>query len=131
VTTHTRILLPIYKTENPCFNVAQWYNWCVQRFHIGPFDETMEPGVGDDICRLFDPVEDEISVNTLDLYLARPTQSSRFSAIQRNMAVTQDFKRTIPKPIVVIVHVNGQPARALIDTGSLANFISLTLVEQL
>jgi len=91
----------------------------------------MEPGVGDDIRWLFDPVEDEISVNTLDLYLARPTQSSRFSAIQRNMAVTQDFKRTIPKPIVVIVHVNGQPARALIDTGSLANFISLTLVEQL
>ena len=25
-TTHTHILLPIYKTENPHFNVARWYN---------------------------------------------------------------------------------------------------------
>jgi len=91
----------------------------------------VEPGVDDDIHRLFDPVEDEISVNTLDLYLAWPTQSSRFSAIQRNVAVTRDFKHTIPKPIVVLVHVNGQPARALINTGSLADFVSLTLVEQL
>ena len=45
--------------------------------------------------------------------------------------MTRDFKRTIPKPIVVVAHVNGQPARALIDTGSLADFVSLTLVEQL
>jgi len=130
-TTHTRILLPIYKTENPHFNVARWYNRRIQQFHVRPFDKTVEPGVGDDIRRLFDPVEDEISVNTLDLYLARPTQSSRFSAIQRNAAVTHDFKRTIPKLIVVVVHVNGQPARALIDMGSLADFVSLTLVEQL
>jgi len=131
VMTHTRILLPIYKTENPHFNVARWYNRRVQRFNVGPFDETVEPGVSDDICRLFDPVEDEISVNTLDLYLARPTQSSRFSAIWRNAVVTRDFKRTIPKPIVIVIHVNGQPACALIDTGSLADFVSLTLVEQL
>lgn len=45
--------------------------------------------------------------------------------------MTRDFKCTIPKPIVVVVHVNNQPAQALIDTGSLANFVSLTLVEQL
>ena len=37
----------------------------------------------------------------------------------------------IPKPVVVVVEVNGHPARALIDTGSLADFMSATLAEQL
>lgn len=70
------------------------------------------------------------TIDTIELYHTRFTPS-RFSAIQRNATVTRDFKCTIPKPIVVVVHVNSQPAQALIDTGSLANFVSLTLVEQL
>lgn len=37
----------------------------------------------------------------------------------------------IPKPVVVVVEVNGHPARALIDIGSLADFMSATLAEQL
>jgi len=55
----------------------------------------------------------------------------RYPVIQRNAAVTQDFRRLIPKPIVVVVHINGCPARALIDTGSLADFMSSTLADQL
>ncbi|KAG2155786.1 uncharacterized protein EDB93DRAFT_1101577 [Suillus bovinus] len=54
-----------------------------------------------------------------------------YPALQRNTSVTKDFQRTIPKPVVVVVHVNGRPAQALLDTGSLADFISLTTVEQL
>ena len=45
--------------------------------------------------------------------------------------MTRDFKHMIPKPIVIVAHVNGQPVQALIDTGSLADFVSLMLVEQL
>ncbi|KAG5635402.1 hypothetical protein H0H81_011394, partial [Sphagnurus paluster] len=37
----------------------------------------------------------------------------------------------IPKPVVIVVKVNGEPARALIDSGSLGDFISSTLVQQL
>jgi len=129
-TSRTRVLLPIYKTENPRFDVARWYKRRLRRFHVGPFDETMEANIGEDICRLFDTEECEVSIGTLELYHTRPAQS-RFSAIQRNAAVMRDFKCTIPKPIVVVAHVNGQPVRALIDTGSLADFVSLTLVEQL
>jgi hypothetical protein len=55
----------------------------------------------------------------------------KYPALQRNSVVTRDVARAIPKPVVVVVHVNGRPARALIDTGSLADFISLTTVEQL
>jgi len=131
VISRTHVLLPIYKTKNLRFNVAWWYNRCVQRFHVGPFDEVVESNIGEDMCQLFNRIENKASMNILELYHAQPTQLSRFSAIQRNAAVTRDFKCTIPKPIVVVVHVNGQPAHALIDMGSLADFVSLTLVEQL
>ena len=37
----------------------------------------------------------------------------------------------VPKPIIVTVYINGHPARALIDSGSLGDFISSTLADQL
>jgi hypothetical protein len=37
----------------------------------------------------------------------------------------------VPKPLVVVVKVNGHPARALFDSGSLGDFVSSTLVDQL
>jgi len=54
-----------------------------------------------------------------------------YPALERNSTTMRDFKRAIPEPVVVIVHVEGRPARALIDTGSLADFMSLTLAEQI
>ncbi|KAG2063096.1 hypothetical protein BDR04DRAFT_1039163, partial [Suillus decipiens] len=32
---------------------------------------------------------------------------------------------------IVVVHINGPPWRALIDSGSLSDFISLTLMDRL
>jgi hypothetical protein len=55
----------------------------------------------------------------------------RYPALQRNSAMTRDMVRAIPKPVVVVTHINAQPAWALIDTGSLADFMSLTTAEQL
>ena len=52
-------------------------------------------------------------------------------AIQHNATVVKDFKQLIPKPVVVVVEINGHPARALIDTRSLADFMSMNLAEQL
>ena len=52
-------------------------------------------------------------------------------AVEQNAMKTKDFTCTLPKPIVVTVHVNGKPVRALIDTGSMANFLSTTVVDQL
>ena len=52
-------------------------------------------------------------------------------AVERNAMKTKDFTRTLPKPIVVTTHVNEKPVRALIDTGSMADFLSTTLVDQL
>ncbi|PFH44959.1 hypothetical protein AMATHDRAFT_10338 [Amanita thiersii Skay4041] len=51
--------------------------------------------------------------------------------IERTAMRIKDFKRIIPKPIIVTVNVNGEPVRALVDTGSMADFISMTIVDQL
>ncbi|KAG6883961.1 hypothetical protein C0993_002472, partial [Termitomyces sp. T159_Od127] len=54
-----------------------------------------------------------------------------YTGIQWNAAVPRDFMRIVPKLVVIVVQVNGQPARALVDTGSLGNFMSSMLSNQL
>lgn len=54
-----------------------------------------------------------------------------FPAIERNSAIAQDFKCLILKPIVITIHINRQPTKALVNMKSLANFISSTLADQL
>ncbi|KZT22473.1 hypothetical protein NEOLEDRAFT_1157737 [Neolentinus lepideus HHB14362 ss-1] len=54
-----------------------------------------------------------------------------FPSLERNASTAKDFKRIIPKPLVVVVQIDGRPARALIDSGSLADFMSLDLANQL
>ncbi|CAK5266417.1 unnamed protein product, partial [Mycena citricolor] len=39
--------------------------------------------------------------------------------------------QVVAKPLVVVVRVNGEPLRALIDSGSLGNLISTTVADQL
>jgi hypothetical protein len=43
----------------------------------------------------------------------------------------QGNHRSAPKPIIVTIEMNGVPVRALLDSGSLGDFISPTLVDQL
>ena len=53
------------------------------------------------------------------------------AALQRNAVIPKDFTRVVPKPVVVVVHINRHPARALLDSGSLGDFMSTSLVDQL
>ena len=55
----------------------------------------------------------------------------KYPALQRNSAQVKGNQRILPKPIVVKVTVNGHPARALLDSGSLGDFMSSTLADQL
>ncbi|KIL62362.1 hypothetical protein M378DRAFT_29560, partial [Amanita muscaria Koide BX008] len=52
-------------------------------------------------------------------------------SVERTSMHIHDFKRVVPKPIVITVKINGQPVRALVDCGSEADFISTTVVDQL
>ncbi|KAE9386022.1 hypothetical protein BT96DRAFT_968398, partial [Gymnopus androsaceus JB14] len=53
----------------------------------------------------------------------------QYAGLQRNAASVKDPGRKIPRPVVVEVKIDGHPAKALIDSGSLGDFISNTLEE--
>ncbi|OCH86821.1 hypothetical protein OBBRIDRAFT_693732, partial [Obba rivulosa] len=73
--------------------------------------------------------EATISLNAVSTSTFRGLES--LPALQRNSASPRDFKRKIPEPVVVVTEINGHPARALLDSGSLADFMSSKLAHQL
>ena len=54
-----------------------------------------------------------------------------FPAMQRNAALVKAPGRAVPKPMVITMKINDHPARALLDSGLLGDFISTTLADQL
>ena len=56
---------------------------------------------------------------------------NKYPALQRNAAHIKEKSRILPKPVVIKVTLNDHPARALLDSGSLGDFISSTLADQL
>ncbi|PBK62874.1 hypothetical protein ARMSODRAFT_990361 [Armillaria solidipes] len=54
-----------------------------------------------------------------------------YPAIQRHASVVKDIGRVVPRPLVIVVDINGKPCRALVDTGSLGDFMSTQLADQL
>ncbi|KDQ32396.1 hypothetical protein PLEOSDRAFT_1111144 [Pleurotus ostreatus PC15] len=55
----------------------------------------------------------------------------KLPALQRNAAIVKDRERIVPSPVVVTVEINGKPAKALLDSGSLGDFMSSMLADQL
>ena len=55
----------------------------------------------------------------------------KYPALQRNAAQVKGNSRILPKPIIAQVSVNGHPARALLYSRSLGDFMSSTLADQL
>jgi Retroviral aspartyl protease len=51
--------------------------------------------------------------------------------LERNTSKPKDFRCIVPRVTIVECHINGHAARALLDSGSLSDFISTTLVDQL
>ena len=57
---------------------------------------------------------------------------NKYESIQRNASrIKGAAERLLPKPVVIKFTVDGRPARALVDSGSLGDFMSATLVDQL
>jgi hypothetical protein len=50
---------------------------------------------------------------------------------ERNAGRVKGRDRVIPKPTIVAIQINSQPCWALLDSGSLSDFIFTTLVDQL
>ena len=51
--------------------------------------------------------------------------------IEKTTMRIKDQSRKVPEPIVVLTKINGHQIRALLDTGSMADFISTTVADQL
>jgi hypothetical protein len=99
----------------------------------GPRDDD-EPSAGSSSVA----IENIESGNDDDLYklhasMAKTHQvpQGTLPALQRNAARTKDVTRRVPRPIVIAVKVNGKEARALLDSGSLGDFMSSSLADQL
>ncbi|KAJ2917715.1 hypothetical protein MD484_g2704, partial [Candolleomyces efflorescens] len=58
-------------------------------------------------------------------------EPSTYAALERNTTARRDASRQVPEPVVIVVSVNGNPVRALVDTGSLGDFMSTSLADQL
>ena len=56
---------------------------------------------------------------------------NKYVSIQRNVSKVKSSEHLLPKPVIIKLKIDGQPARALIDSGSLGNLILSTLVDQL
>jgi hypothetical protein len=54
-----------------------------------------------------------------------------YNGLRRTASMPKTPNRIVAKPIVVVVYVNKQPVRALIDSGSLGDLISTTVADQL
>ena len=81
------------------------------------------------VCKLLDESDKEFA-STLDLSGVQ-VDWHKFPALQWNAAQIKGTHRIIPKLIVVKVTINSHPARAMLDSGSLGDFMSSILADQL
>ncbi|KAJ3807018.1 hypothetical protein F5876DRAFT_24791, partial [Lentinula aff. lateritia] len=54
-----------------------------------------------------------------------------YPGLQRNSGTLKEVGRLVPRPIVIVVKINDKPVRALVDSGSLGDFMSTNLSDQL
>ncbi|KAG6905014.1 hypothetical protein DXG01_005614, partial [Tephrocybe rancida] len=58
-------------------------------------------------------------------------EQGTYPAVEHNTSILKDPSHFIPEPIVVMVHLNGKPICALLDSSLLGDFVSTTIVTQL
>ena len=71
------------------------------------------------------------SSGTKRAYHKQHTPLAEGVMMERNSSLPKDFERLIPKPFVLSAKINGKEVRALLDSGSVGDFISTTLADQL
>ncbi|EGN94979.1 hypothetical protein SERLA73DRAFT_76992 [Serpula lacrymans var. lacrymans S7.3] len=142
--------------SNPKFNIINWYNKTVEQSlqnlcnelltgvdETAVFDWLYQVPTGPEKSAVLEMVADltrhcpnaqfeEVGSQAVTIELnGQQIPSGTYPALEQNAAITKDYKRMLPQPVVVTVLVNQQPARALIDSGLLADFMSSTLANQL
>ncbi|KAF8808285.1 hypothetical protein BYT27DRAFT_7189062 [Phlegmacium glaucopus] len=120
--------------ETPEFNLHEWY--CRQLAEIGvaaPATESAtEPQWPFLLPSISEGTNDLDEESMINFKLGGiQVDRNKYPSLQRNAAQVKGKHRILPKPIVVKVTIDGHPAWALLDSGSLGDFMSSTLADQL
>ncbi|KAG6913321.1 hypothetical protein DXG01_007762, partial [Tephrocybe rancida] len=145
---------------NPRFDIVSWYERRLSRAYSNLEHDMFPPEDHDDLdpgFLLFGPllpadaeiqyVDDLVKlwvknlnrVNIQDkgdrltvLELnGQQVEAGTYPALLRHNVKRRDPARAVPKPLVIVVKIDGHPVRALVDSGSLGDFMSSTIAEQL
>ncbi|KIN95766.1 hypothetical protein M404DRAFT_33908 [Pisolithus tinctorius Marx 270] len=123
-----RLVLLLERISRSDFDVVHWhakrlFRACVALMSSDPLEEE---DLG--ICTLFKSAGNDETNGIADQLKDAPYDMIQLNGVkvrdedkltlQRNSSIAKDFTQKIPKPLVVIVHVNGHPARTLWDTTS-------------
>ncbi|KIM36975.1 hypothetical protein M413DRAFT_77523, partial [Hebeloma cylindrosporum] len=112
--------VPRDMVENPDFNLGEWYEYRLASYESDKLD--LDEDIGDispGVC------EEPLELNGVQV------DRNKYPTLQRNAARVNDKARILPKPLIITVNINGHPARALLDSGSLGDFMSTSLADQL
>ena len=85
----------------------------------------MGPSIVEDAIELDAGLTDVLELGDIQV------DHNKYPSLQRNAAQIKGNSCVLPKPVVVKIEINGHPAQALLNSGSLGDFISSTLVDQL
>jgi hypothetical protein len=80
---------------------------------------------------LFDLPEIEVEGEFLLHCAGVQIPADSMKGISRTASTPRISDRVVARPLVIVAHVNGQPVRALVDSGSLGDLVSTSLADQL
>ncbi|KAJ7353162.1 hypothetical protein DFH08DRAFT_987264 [Mycena albidolilacea] len=118
---------------NPAFDLIGWALTrlgrveCSERNLLEGFDGATTPSYLGDLFGDEPVPEDEV-----ELFCGKAQiPADGYNGLRCMVSMPKTPNRVVAKPLVVVAHVNNQPARALIDSGSLGDLISTTMADQL
>jgi len=134
--------LPRELIEDPEFDLISWYEFRLAQFELDEFnfaeekarevttDESAWPRIWNMIQDMIFAVPGDSETGELEFNGVQVAQD-KYPAVQRNAASVKDKMCVLPKPVTLTVKIDGHPARALVDSGSLGDFMSTNLADQL
>jgi Aspartyl protease len=116
--------------EDPEFNLIEWYGTELLRRDLQDFHEVLSCSGYPRQPEQREGLHNNNVTSFVDLASVQ-VNCNKYHYLQRNAASVKGDMQILPKPVVIQVQVNGHPAWALVDSGSLGDVMSSTLADQL
>ena len=107
--------------------MGEWYEYRLAAYKLGKLelDELISVGVDDFFAGIRISKEESLELNGVQV------DRNKYPSLQQNAAQVKDKACILPKPLIITVNINGHPAQALLNSGSLGDFMSTSLTDQL